>query len=187
MVYYLDTMSSFASPRLIVGTPEWLASKNYTHPKTFSNYECDSSSIPKKMVRHSPNYAYLKRLQSKMMDNGWRLCEGEDGENDYFVHPTYTDTKFPAHEVNIDNTKIILPIVNMQNDRKGLGCSFIVKPGMQYTMLRCNEWTSYWTTRTGKRRAKYHNYLDEREQKKKVFEEEAAEAKKLKQKISANL
>jgi hypothetical protein len=187
MVYYLDTMSSFTSSRPIVGTPEWLASKNYTHPKTFSNYECDSSSIPKQKVPCSAQYSKLKKMQTKMMDNGWRLCEGEGSEKDYFMHPTYPDTKFPAHFVDMSNTTFILPIVNMENDSKGLGCSFIVKPGMNYSVLRCNEWTSYWTTRTGKRRAKYHNYLDEREQKKKVFEEEAAEAKKLKQKISANL
>tara|TARA_B000000477_G_scaffold122735_1_gene127176 strand:+ start:352 stop:915 length:564 start_codon:yes stop_codon:yes gene_type:complete len=187
MVYYLDTMSSFTSSRLIVGTPEWLASKNYTHPKMFSNYECDSASIPKKKVTHPAHYAGLKNLQSKMMDNGWRLCEGEGDEKDFFVHPTYPDSKFPALTVNVGNTTFILPLVSMDNDRKGLGCSFSVKPGMNYSVLRCNEWTSYWTTRTGKRRAKYHNYLDEREQKRLAFEEEAVEALKLKQNINSNL
>ena len=95
--------------------------------------------------------------------------------------------QFPAHKEDIDGTTFILPIVSMDNDRKGLGCSFVVQPGMHYSILRCNEWTSYWTTRTGKRRAKYHNYLDEREQKKRAFEEEAAEALKLKQKINSKI
>ena len=75
MVYYLDTMSSFASSRLIVGSPEWLASKNYTHPKTVSMYECDSASIPKQKVSRPAQYAKLKKLQSKMMDNGWVLID----------------------------------------------------------------------------------------------------------------
>ena len=180
-------MSSITSSRLIVGSSEWLASKNYTHPKTFSKYECDSASIPKKKIMRPAHYANLKKIQSKMMDNGWRLCEGEDGGNQFFVHPTYPDSKFPAMSVDVGDTTFILPLVSMDNDRKGLGCSFIVKPGMRYSTVRCNEWTSYWRTRIGKRKAKYHNYLDAREQKKLAFEDEAAETLKLKQKISANL
>jgi len=180
-------MSSITTSRLIVGTPEWLASKNYTYPKFDSKYECDASSIPKQKVSSSPQYLKLKQMQSKMMDNGWRLCEGEGSEKDFFVHPTYHDTKFPAHFIDINNTTIILPIVNMEDDSKGLGCSFIVKPGMNYSVLRCNEWTSYWSTRNGKRRAKYHKYLNDREQKKEAFEEEAAEALKLKQKINSKI
>ena len=187
MVCYLDTMSSFASSRIIVGSPEWLANKNYTHPKTVSMYECDSASIPKQKLSRPAHYSKLKKLQSKMMDNGWRLCEGEDGEKDFFVHPTYPDSKFPALHIKVTDTTFILPLVSMDNDRKGLGCSFIVNPGMHYSTLRCNEWTSYWSTRTGKRRAKYHNYLDEREQKKRAYEEEAAEALKLKQKINSKI
>tara|TARA_Y100000287_G_scaffold111707_1_gene89588 strand:- start:1546 stop:2088 length:543 start_codon:yes stop_codon:yes gene_type:complete len=180
-------MSYSTSSRLIVGTPEWLASKSYKVEKSQSQYECNPSSIPKMTPKRSSRYAKFRKLQSKMMDNGWRLCEGEDGEKDFFVHPTYSDTKFPAYKQTIDGTTFILPIVDIDDDRKGLGCSFMVQPGMHYCVLRCNEWTSYWTTRTGKRRAKYHNYLDEREQKKRAFEEEAAEALKLKQKINSKI
>ena len=180
-------MSSFKSSRLIVGTPEWLATKNYNVEKSLSQYECDASSIPKKKLTYPAQYSKLKKLQSKMMDNGWRLCEGEDGEKDFFIHPTYPDSKFPALNIKLAETTFILPLVSMDDDIKGLGCSFIVKPGMHYCELRCNEWTSYWSTRTGKRRAKYHNYLDEREQKKLAFEEEAAEALKLKQKINSKI
>ena len=43
---------------------------------------------------------------------------------------------------------------------------------MNYTTLRCNDWTSYWKTREGKRRVKYHNYLEARQQKREEIEEE---------------
>lgn len=177
-------MSSITSP--IVGTSALLQSKNNTLPKTVSNYECDASSIPTQKVTRDVQYSKLKKMQCKMMDNGWRLCEGEGCEKDFFVHPTYPDTKFPAYYVDGDTT-VILPIVNMENDSKGLGCSFIIKPEINYSVLQYNEWISYWSTRNGKRRAKYHNYLDEREQKKLAFEEEAVETLKLKKKANSNL
>ena len=57
----------------------------------------------------------------------------------------------------------------MDNDRKVLDVPLLYNPEHALLSTRCNEWTSYWTTRTGKRRAKYHNYLDEREQKKRAL------------------
>ena len=127
--------SSITTSSLIVGTPEYISSKNHTHPKTFSKYECDSSSIPKQKLTRPIQYSKFKKIQAKMMDNGWRLCEGENGEKEFFVHPTYPDTKFPAHFVNLGDMIFILPIVNKENDKNGLGCSFIVKPGMHLPLI----------------------------------------------------
>lgn len=144
-----------------------------------STYESSTfQTTPVTFKRTGPRYKKMKKLQTKMMDNGWRLCEGENGEKDYFIHPTYPDTKFPSFKQVINDTTIILPIVNMDIDRKGLGCSFEVKPGMQYCNVRCNEWISYWSTRKGKRRAKYHAYCDRREEKKRQIKEEEKEMKK---------
>ena len=144
-----------------------------------STYESSTrQTIPVTFKKKGARYKKMKKLQTKMMDNGWRLCEGESGEKDYFIHPTYPDTKFPAFKQVINNTNIILPIVNMDIDRKGLGCSFEVKPGMHYCNIRCNEWVSYWSTRKGKRRAKYHAYCDRRQEKKEQIEEELKDMKK---------
>ena len=144
-----------------------------------STYESSTrQTIPLTFKKTGARYKNMKKLQTKMMDNGWRLCEGESGEKDYFIHPTYPDTKFPAFKQVINNTNIILPIVNMDIDRKGLGCSFEVKPGMHYCNIRCNEWVSYWSTRKGKRRAKYHAYCDRRLEKKEQIEEELKDMKK---------
>ena len=75
---------------MIVGSPEWLESKKQKSSKSQSIYECDIKNIPKKFsnISHSEEIRY-KGFQQKMMDNGWRLCEGEDNNPDYFVHPTY--------------------------------------------------------------------------------------------------
>lgn len=180
--------SSYSTSRLIVGTPEWLATKNYESPtKSYSNYECDKKSIPVEFKTTGNTLIKMKKLQNKMMDNGWRLCEGDEGEKDYFIHPTYPDTKFPAFKQVIGDSTIILPIVDMDVDTKGLGCSFEVKPGMSYCNIKTNEFISYWNTREGKRKAKYHDYLDRREDKKKQIEEEEAEILKTKAALSSNL
>ena len=184
----MSSIASNTSSRLIVGTPEWAATKSYPAVKqTYSKYECDESAIPKTFKSQSSRYFKTLKLQQKMMDNGWKLCEGEEGEPDYFIHPTYPSTKFTAYSQVIEGTTFIIPIVDMCKDVKGLGCSFIVQPGMNYTTLRCNDWTSYWKTREGKRRVKYHNYLEARQQKKEEIEEEETEALKLKQKINSKI
>ena len=184
----MSSIASNTSSRLIVGTPEWAATKSYPAVKqTYSKYECDESAIPKTFKSQSSRYFKTLKLQQKMMDNGWKLCEGEEGEPDYFIHPTYPSTKFTAYSQVIEGTTFIIPIVDMHNDIKGLGCSFDVKPGANHVTLRCNEWTSYWTTRYGKKRAKYHDYLDSRQQKKEAIQEEEKEHLKQKQKLSSNL
>jgi len=185
----MSSITSNTSSHLIVGTPELGETKSYPEVnKTYSKYECDESTLPKTFKIQSSRYFKMLKLQEKMMDNGWKLCEGEESETDYFIHPTYPSTKFTAYSRVIEGTTFIIPIVDMCKDVKGLGCSFIISPGMKHSTLRCNEWTSYWTTRVGKKRAKYRDYLDTREQKKEQIQEEEKEAKKhLKQKLSSNL
>ena len=180
--------SSYSTSRIIVGTSQWFATKNYKGRKTsYSNYECDKKSIPVVFKTRGNILKKIKKNQNKMMDNGWRLCEGDEGEKDYFIHPTYPDTKFSAFKQVIDDTTTILPIVDMDVDTKGLGCSFEIKPGMSYCNIKTNEFKSYWNTREGKRKAKYHDYLDRREAKKRQIEEEEAEILKTKATLSSNL
>ena len=164
---------------MIVGSPEWLESKKQKSSKSQSIYECDIKNIPKKFsnISHSEEIRY-KGFQQKMMDNGWRLCEGEDNNPDYFVHPTYPDTKFTAYTFYVNDRQFIIPISSFEKDKKGLACSFIVHPGTNNLTIRYNSWVSYWNTRKGRRRAKYYDYLDARQQKKKEIEEEEADIKK---------
>ena len=164
--------------RMIVGSPEWTESKRVPPTKYHSIYECDAKHIPKHFIKASPTMTHYNNLQQNMMDNGWKLCQGDEGEADYFIHPTYTDTKFTAYTCYINGNKFIIPVSSFEKDKKGLACSFIVHPGTTNLTIRSNKWNSYWNTRKGKRKAKYYKYLDARQQKKKEIEEEEAEFKK---------
>ena len=58
-----------------------------------------------------------------------------------------------------------LPIVNRDNDPKGLGCTTNTQGGTGCVNIETNEWQSYWNTRTGKRRGRYLDYLSRRQDK----------------------
>ena len=57
-----------------------------------------------------------------MMDNGWEGIVNENNEM-YFTHPQYPNQVFNKFTyVSPDGTKYMLPIVNRDDDIKGLGC-----------------------------------------------------------------
>ena len=114
----------------------------------------------------------LSNLQQKMMDNGWQLFIDEASGKSFFKHKTYGEKHVQSHRVNTSNGMYTFPIINQDEDPKGLGCSFNVSYGSGLCEIVSNEWESYWDNRNGRRREKYLIYLKERQAKKAAIEEE---------------
>ena len=134
-------------------------------------------SMPRAFSTTNASVARFYGLQQKMMDNGWNLYEDENG-NRYFQHKTYGSKKFRAHAVYPSGREFILPMVEQDEDPKGLGCSFDIHYGTGMCEVVSNEWVSYWDTRKGRRREKYLVYLDNRMKKRETIEKENAKANK---------
>ena len=116
---------------------------------------------------------YMK-LQSQMMDNGWRLHQEEDDEgnvDEYFIHPTYGDMKVPVYSYvchDYHGNKVLkFPLLDRERDPKGLGCCITVSAAGTRMNIIGNEWESFWKTRRGKRAAKRDRFLSNHRQRKK--------------------
>ena len=151
----------------IIGTDEWYACKkmqNDTEP-FYSEYECPPECLPVTISLANPGDEKIICLQQKMMDFGWRFNENEDGSV-YFTHPTYDGEEFMVYNHKLTNGNLCrLPIVDRDEDPKGLGCTINVQYGTGAVNVETNEWQSYWNTRTGKRRGQYLDYLSRRQDK----------------------
>jgi len=148
----------------IIGTAEWHAYKNIQNDREpfQSEYECPPECLPVTISLGNPEDKKFKYLQQKMMDFGWRLNE-KDGFV-YFTHPTYNGEEFIVYNHTLTNGDLCrIPLVNRDNDSKGLGCTITIHHG--FVNIDSNEWQSYWNTRTGKRRGRYLDYLSRRQAK----------------------
>ena len=164
----------------IVGTSEWIESRKTTNNLTSGSvYECNPENIPKNNARVNVNAKGYIALEKKMMNNGWMLCDSTQGSGEtYFAHNKYRDMNVVAYVGRVGSVRFTVPIVNMEEDEEGLGCSFTLYPGTGFADVVSNEWHSYWDTRKGRRRERYLSYLDAREEKRKGIEEEEAKFKK---------
>ena len=140
--------------------------------------------IPRKFVVADPLDTKYLHLQQQMMDNGWKLIENESyvepfskhGENiiiEFFSHPTYGDLKVPVFTYETGqfygNKLLKFPHISQEQDPKGLGCSIVSIPYRGWKIVS-NEWKSFWTTRKGRKRSRYLQYLQERKEVRKMIE-----------------
>ena len=63
----------------------------------------------------------------------------------------------------------MLPLVDREEDPKGLGCTIVQIAGTGHFKVETNEWGSYWEDRKGRRRSRYLNYLDNRQKKREEY------------------
>ncbi len=158
----------------IVGTKAYHALHNPDNSYSFD----EATPIAEEFIPRAFNYSnnndnYVLSLQQEMMDNGWQLNCDED-DNHYFTHPTYNRETFPAYSKVLSNgRRVYLPLVPRDEDPKGLGCTFVLIPGAGYGRLETNRWHSYWDDRQGQRRARYLDYLDRRQEKRRAIVEAA--------------
>ncbi len=157
----------------LVGSAAYHALHNQITPHNFD----EATPVPREFIPTAfkltnNNDARLLDLQQQMMDNGWRLnCDEED--NHYFTHPTYNGEYFDVYKRELSNGRpVYLPIVARDNDPKGLGCTFVMTSG-QGGHIETNDWKSYWDNRAGRRRANYLDYLDRRQEKRRMYVEMA--------------
>ena len=177
--------------RIIVGSNEWTRMRNASDEvRKFpaSDIEYSKDVIPTKFTySNSKKQKAFKALQREMMDNGWEGIVNENNEM-YFTHPQYPNQVFNKFTyVSTDGTKYMLPIVNRDDDIKGLGCSIVLCKNRINCTVESNKWIDYYDTREGKRRARYHEYLNAREEKKLQIQEEEEALKKTKQALSSNI
>ena len=140
----------------------------------FSGYDAlPEELVPRSFSLNKTNDAYYQGLQQTMMDFGWRLNEDENGRM-YFTHPTYNGVEYEVYTQKLKNGKTVsLPLINREDDPKGLGCTVIINYGTGHFSVETNEWRSYWDDRSGRRRAKYLTYLGNREKKRREYIEMA--------------
>ena len=177
--------------KIIVGSNEWTKMKNMSDEvRKFpaSEIEYSRDVIPTKFTySNSDKQSTFKALQREMMDNGWEGIVGDDNEM-YFTHPQYPNQVFNKFTyVSPDGNKYMLPIVNRDDDIKGLGCSIVPSKNVINCTVESNKWLDYYDTRVGKKRARYHEYLNAREEKKLQIQKEEEALKKTKQALSSNL
>ena len=158
----------------IVGTKAYHALHNPDNSYSFD----EASTVPKEFMPIALRYSnnddnYVMSLQQEMMDNGWQLNCDED-DNKHFTHPTYNRETFTAYSKVLSNGKrVYLPLVPRDEDPKGLGCTFVLSSGSGHGRLETNRWHSYWDDRQGQRRARYLDYLDRRQEKRRTIVEMA--------------
>ena len=121
---------------------------------------------------------YMK-LQTQMMDNGWRLHQEEDDDgniNEYFIHPTYGDMKVPVYYYVCHDyhgaKSLKFPLLVREKDPKGLVCCISISGDGTRMNIIGNEWESFWKTRRGKRAAKRDRFLSKQRQRKKLHKRE---------------
>ena len=154
----------------IVGTKAYHALHNPDNSYSFD----EATPIAQEFIPRAFNYSknndnYVLSLQQEMMDNGWQLNCDED-DNHYFTHPTYNRETFATYSKVLSNgRRVYLPLVPRDEDPKGLGCTFVLTPGAGYGRLETNRWHSYWDDRQGQRRARYLDYLDRRQEKRRAI------------------
>ena len=133
-----------------------------THPLG-KNVKISQIRIPVENFRPPEAHNDIKymQLQSQMMDNGWQLHQDEDDDGnveEYFVHPTYGDMKAPVMKYichPYHHSKVLkFPILELEDDTKGLGCNVEVTCAGTHKEIISNEWNSFWSTRRGRRRSK---------------------------------
>lgn len=158
----------------IVGTKAYHALHNPDNSYSFDEASTVSKEFMPMAFRYSDNDDnYVMSLQQEMMDNGWQLNCDED-DNKHFTHPTYNRETFTAYSKVLSNGKrVYLPLVPRDEDPKGLGCTFVLSPGSGHGRLETNRWHSYWDDRKGQRRARYLDYLDRRQEKRRTIMEMA--------------
>ena len=115
------------------------------------------------------NNENLIRLSKEMRKNGWGF-QSKDKE-EYFYHPTYDNKKMVNFVYcNTPDGKFYpVPILDRANDKEGLGCSIVTCHSSLKYDVESNEWLDGFKTRKGKRRVKYFDYLDKRQEKKNSF------------------
>jgi len=124
------------------------------------------------------------------------LERNENGE-EYFTHP-YSELRFPVSHKQFRNENFVpVPQYLRETDVPGNSISrepnksnpmswyfseLTYNPKMNTNMSYTTEqfrFQEFWDTRRGKRREKYHNYIEKRVQKKKLYEQmRAKEANK---------
>lgn len=156
----------------IVGTKEYSKLHETNKAEKFR----DEDTVGRKFIPHTFEQPksidqYYQHLQQKMMDLGWRMNEDEDGSS-YFDHPTYWGEKHTVYTYELDSgSSIYLPIVNRENDKKGLGCSLIYNNTTSECKVETNDWQSFSDTRKGSKQTYYLNYVDERKNKREKYAE----------------
>ena len=165
---------TMTTPRLIVGSVEWAATRSQPEAHDFSGYTpLDEKFVPRAFNIDKTNDTYYQGLQQTMMDFGWRLNVDENGKT-YFSHPTYNGMEYPVYTQHLKNGRTVsLPLINRDDDPKGLGCTVICDYGTGHYSVETNEWKSYWDNRSGRRRARYLTYLGNREKKRQEYIEMA--------------
>ena len=155
--------------RIIVGSYEWIAQRNSMRNNSYkSNITVDSNYIPRTFKKYKNN-ENLIRLSKEMRKNGWGF-QSKDKE-EYFYHPTYDNKKMVNFVYcNTPDGKFYpVPILDRANDKEGLGCSIVTCHSSLKYDVESNEWLDGFKTRKGKRRVKYFDYLDKRQEKKNSF------------------
>lgn len=148
------------------------------HKNNMVHKSRDEDTIDRKFIPYAFNQdkssdKYFQHLQQKMMDFGWRMNVGDNG-NTYFTHPTYQGEKYTVYTHNlVSGSAICLPMVDRDGDPKGLGCTIVYNIKTGSTKVETNEWLSYWSTRKGRRQAEYLNYLGARKKKRDEYVEMA--------------
>ena len=183
------------------GTVEWLReraekrvpfhSSEYTpdfilrmSPEELADYR--ERYIPTAFPAPPPTYRNPYEIA---LEKGWELHEedrycdnGEFYRTDVFwTHPKYEpspwDTpqvksrRFRTGIIEYDGNSYYVPLATNDEDPLGIGFCFEVNYGRGTSHLRNNEWTNYWNTRYGKKRARYLDRLKDKREAQHIVEE----------------
>ena len=120
------------------------------------------------------------KISKYVVNRGWKQVEG--GEYDKkWVNNAYKDRLFDSGALVLKSgRRVYFPIEGLNNDELGLCCCGVVSNGGAHLDIHPNRWRKPESTRSGRRRVKYLEYLSMRKKKKEKFMREAEKAKKKK-------
>ena len=171
----------------IVGTPEyhkekfelgyWTNNKinttGYTKSMTEEELSNLERSIPRKFKFYNPKTEELTfKIKKYVEGNGWKMVEG-GAYDKRWSNSAYEGKLFRSGVIENNGEKVYFPVAGTDEDPKGLACNLFLSCANTRFDIQPNRFRDYdYSTRKGRRRIKYLNYLDARMKKREEFEKE---------------
>lgn len=171
----------------IVGTPEY--QKQMYELGYWKNIKIDTTGYLKsmneeelaKLQRAIPrkfkpsNYKkemLVHKIKNYVEGNGWKMVEGGAYDKSW-SNSAYEGKLFRSGVIENNGERVYFPVAGTEEDPKGLACNMFLSSANTIVDIQPNRFRDYdYSTRKGRRRIKYLNYLDARMEKRKGFEKE---------------
>ena len=173
--------------KYIVGTPEYqkeryelgywtidkIDSSGYTKSMTEEELSKLERAIPRKFkIHNSKTEQLIFKIKKYIEGNGWKMVEG-GAYDKRWSNSAYEGKLFRSGVIENNGERVYFPVAGTEEDPKGLACNMFLSCANTRFEIQPNRFRDYdLSTRKGRRRIHYLNYLDARMEKRRAFEKE---------------